>query len=235
MITTQSQNIWGLPQREMYKQSRRAQAVLSFLSPMPSDSILDVGCGEGFVTHFLERAGLVVGIDTGKSSLLLAKHKSKQSNVEFICADSMALPLRTASFDKAVILEILEHLPDASQEKLCHEVERILKEKQSSIVVSVPYKEQIASTQCIHCGELTPLWGHLCSFDEQKLAKLFSDSYCVVARCHLINLEVILLSPIFKQFPFRIWILLNNALGKIKKGYWIMLKYQRKTKKTFGE
>lgn len=222
-----TQNIWAYPKNEIHKQTRRAQATALHLNPTPADLILDVGCGEGFVTNHLLKAGLLVGLDASKDPLRIAKQKVRQSNVDFIYADATALPIKTTSFDKVMILEVLEHLSNEKQKKLCGEIDRILKEK-GILIVSVPYKEQIAYTRCIHCGKPTPLWGHLHSMDEEKVTSLLPSNYTLVSSCHLPNVGLISLATIFERLPLRLWLLLNNLLGKIRKGYWLLLKYHKK-------
>jgi len=224
--TMSNQNIWELSGREKHRQKRRAQATAFYLNPTPTDLILDIGCGQGFITSHLLKASLAVGLDASKNSLSIAKQKLRQSNVEFVCADATVLPIRTATFNKIAMLEILEHLPEETRKKLCQEVDRILKEN-GILIVSVPYKEKITYTRCVHCGKLTPLWGHLYSMDEGKVKKLLSDHYILIAKCHLLNVELISTSSIFKLLPTKLWLIINSLLGNLRKGYWIILKYKK--------
>lgn len=221
-----NQNIWKLNKSELHRQTRRAQTTAFYLEPTLADVILDVGCSEGFITSHFLKASFIIGLDASRDSLVIAKQKVKQSNVDFICADATALPLRTASFNKITMLEVLEHLPKEKQEKLCHEVDRVLKEK-SILIISVPYKEQITYTRCLHGEKLTPLWGHLCSLDEEKVATLLPNHYSLTASCHLPNMAHLSLSKIFRRLQFRFWLILNNLLGKLRKGYWILLMYKK--------
>ena len=119
--------------------------------------------------------------------------------------------------------EILEHLPNEAINKGIAEVNRVLKSG-GTLIVSVPYKEKITYTRCIYCGKLTPLYGHIQSFDENKLASLFHENYKVVKKKYLPNLELISCSKLLSWIPSRIWLLINDFLGIIRKGYRITLK-----------
>jgi len=226
-----NQNIWELKGRLAHRQKRRAQTTALHLDLKPNDIVLDLGCAEGYVTSFLAPTSFVVGIDISIDSLLIAKQKIKKANTDFIRADATRLPFKKASFNKACILEVLEHLPHRAQKKVGREVDRVLK-GESTILVSVPYKEQITYTRCVHCGRLTPLWGHLSSMDQEKVASLLPNHYTLVASCHLPNIEIISLSGIFAHLPLKLWLVFNNLLGKLRKGYWILLKYQKGKIKT---
>jgi hypothetical protein len=125
-----------------------------------------------------------------------------------------------------VVLEVLEHLPTDLQKKLCREIDMSLK-KGGTIIITVPYKEQITYMRCIYCGKMTPLWGHLHSMDEKKVSQLLPRQYAFIASCHFPNVEIVSASTIFQHLPFRFWLLLNNLLGRIRKGYWILLKYRK--------
>jgi ubiquinone/menaquinone biosynthesis C-methylase UbiE len=221
------QNIWELSGRARHRQERRAQVTAFYLRPKESDIILDVGCGEGFITSHFLKASFVVGLDLSKSSLKIAKQKLKANNVQFIRADATSIPLRESSVDKAVVLEVLEHLPIESQQRLCREIDRVLK-KGGTLIITVPYKEQINYTRCIHCGKLTPLWGHLHSMDEGKVSELLPPNYALVSSCHFPNVEIVSTSAVFQHLSFRFWLFLNGLLGRIRKGYWVLLKYIKK-------
>jgi len=222
-----TQNIFELSGRDRHRQQRRAQVTIFYLNPQKEDVILDVGCAEGFVTSYFLKAGFVIGLELSEDSLKIAKQKLGADNVQFIRADATAIPIRANSIDKITVLEVLEHLPTESQQRLCREIDRVLK-KGGTLIITVPYKEQIIYTRCIHCGELTPVWGHLYSMDEGKVNQLLPQNYVLISSYQFPNVEIVSASTIFQHLPFRFWLLLNNLLGRIRRGYWILLKYIKK-------
>ena len=184
--------------------------------------VLDLGCGEGFITNFISQLPLyTVGADLDESIKIA---KDKVDRADFVRASIINLPFRNSCFDAITLLEILEHLPDQALYMGIREIDRVLKPK-GALIVSVPYRERIIYTRCIHCGRLTPLYGHLRSLDEQKITSLLPKNYKLLEKTHLPHLELISCYRIMSDLPFRLWFLINNILGAIRKGYWIILKY----------
>lgn len=210
----------------MYRQKRRAEAITLYLNLKPTDSVLDIGCGEGFVVAHLSGAHLVVGLDLSKYSLMAGTKNTQQSSINFVLADITALPIKSAEFDKIMLLEVLEHLTEEKQKQVLNEINRVQKTK-GVLLVSVPYKENITLTTCTHCGELTPLWGHLCSFDEKKLSCILPKNYRLINKWYLPNIAIISLSRFFQYFPIRAWLAINRLLGLYRKGYWLIMKLQK--------
>jgi ubiquinone/menaquinone biosynthesis C-methylase UbiE len=219
-----SQNIWELRGSLLIRQMKRAQLVKHTLKRSKAKFILDVGCAEGFVTSFLSQLpAYVIGIDIDES-IKIAKTKVK--NAYFVYASITHLPFKDGSFEAVTLLEILEHLPNAAINKGIAEVDRVLTSG-GTLIVSVPYKEKITYTRCIHCGKLTPLWGHIQSFDEGKLKSLLPKNYAQIEKKHLPNIELILCNRLIGNFPLQIWLIINKILGLIRKGYWLVLRYKK--------
>jgi ubiquinone/menaquinone biosynthesis C-methylase UbiE len=219
-----SQNIWQKQGTELHKQARRAQVVRRALKDTSVKRVLDIGCAEGYTTSFIsEISNFIVGVELNIDNLKIAKSRVKQ--VSFINASIEHLPFRDNCFDAVCILEVLEHLPNELQHTGIKEADRVL-HSNGLFLVSVPYKENIIHTFCIHCGKLTPLYGHLHSLDEVKIAALIpSLRFKVIKKYHLPNLQIISCSNIFKPLPLTIWLLINNFLALIRKGYWVVMLY----------
>ncbi|WP_457107194.1 class I SAM-dependent methyltransferase [Methylobacterium sp. P5_C11] len=80
-------------------------------APLPGKRILDIGCGPGTLARRLVDEGAVVtGIDPGTAAL--AKARAAVPEARFEVAGGEALPFPDASFDGAVLLNALHHVPD---------------------------------------------------------------------------------------------------------------------------
>jgi SAM-dependent methyltransferase len=99
-------------------------------------SILDVGCGEGVLTHeWAQRldGGRIVGIDLDDPQLHELWKTRQAPNLEYCVMKAENLPFAENEFDMATAIEVLEHVPDP-EETLC-EMQRCAKRW---ILVSVP-------------------------------------------------------------------------------------------------
>jgi 2-polyprenyl-3-methyl-5-hydroxy-6-metoxy-1,4-benzoquinol methylase len=82
------------------------------------ESVLDVGCGEGVLTHKWARAlgdRPVLGVDLADPKLEAEWRTRERSNLEFRAMtpeELQDLPFPDAAFDLAAAIEVLEHVPD---------------------------------------------------------------------------------------------------------------------------
>ena len=116
----------------------RFHAVLRALDPQPGERILDVGCGSGVYTRELvERGAKVVATEFTPTPLALAKRNVGElaAQVEFRLEDAQALSLPDAAFDKVLLTEVIEHLPEP--ERAIAEAARVLRPG-GLLVVSTP-------------------------------------------------------------------------------------------------
>jgi ubiquinone/menaquinone biosynthesis C-methylase UbiE len=220
-----SQNVWNLKGATKERQKRRAQVVKMSLDKKIINKILDIGCAEGYATSFIaDESRLVVGVELDFEYLKIAKNKLRQ--VLFINASIDHLPFRDSLFDAVCILEVLEHLSSNLQRSGLKEADRVLRSK-GPLIISVPYKEQIVYTRCIHCENMTPLYGHLHSLDEYKILSLLPSHFRLVKKFHLPNVTMISSSSMLRTLPILIWLVINNTLGLLTKGYWIVLQFTK--------
>jgi 2-polyprenyl-3-methyl-5-hydroxy-6-metoxy-1,4-benzoquinol methylase len=100
-------------------------------------SLLDVGCGEGVLTHqWAQRLGderRVVGIDLDDPALHVEWAKRTAPNLEYRVMKAENLPFADDEFDAATAIEVLEHVPDAE-----HTVAEMARVAKRWLLVSVP-------------------------------------------------------------------------------------------------
>lgn len=142
----------SLPQRQRVK-------VISAMLHLEIQSILDVGCGNGFITREL-RAPRVVGLDPSAEAL-------SHFQGEKVLGVAQALPFDKREFDAIVCSEVLEHLPEQTRRRACLELMRVAKR---FILVGVPYREDLLDgmTVCASCGKTYHVHRHCGSFRSPK-------------------------------------------------------------------
>ena len=95
------------------------------LRPGPQ-TVLDVGCGAGFLAnHLAEQGHRVTGLDASASSLEVAGRFDKTKSVRYMTGDAYALPFADASFDVVCQMDFLEHVDDPA--RAVSEASRVLK------------------------------------------------------------------------------------------------------------
>src|SRR4051812_47159619 len=150
--------------------SREQARIADLMRLVPANlaTAMDIGARDGFISAKL--AALfpsVVALD-------LTPPQIDDPRIQCVQGDVTALAFDDFSIDLLLCAEVLEHLSGATLEKACSELARVAR---SHLIIGVPYKQDIrhARTTCRRCGTRNPPWGHVNSFDEQRLQALFPD------------------------------------------------------------
>lgn len=102
------------------------------IGPLAGRSVLDVGCGTGFVTAALERAGMAAcGLDMNLAGLRYARRRMRGP---LLCQDAARVPF-SEQFDVAMLCDVIEHTPD--DRAVLREASRAL-QPGGRLVVTVP-------------------------------------------------------------------------------------------------
>ncbi|MFJ1647229.1 methyltransferase domain-containing protein [Streptomyces sp. NPDC088258] len=97
---------------------RLTDLVAGRLAPAPGQRLLDVGCGNGdpalrlAAAHEVRVTGITVSRQQLAQASELAAGSEVRDRVSFLLADAMDLPFEDGSFDGALAIESLLHLPD---------------------------------------------------------------------------------------------------------------------------
>jgi methionine biosynthesis protein MetW len=103
---------------------------------VPSNTcVLDVGCGDGVLGHFLikEKGCVVYGLDISKTALELARKRKLIVNLCDVSQDNF--PFENETFDVVILACILEHVP--FPEHTLQESERVLK-RGGLMLITIP-------------------------------------------------------------------------------------------------
>jgi 2-polyprenyl-3-methyl-5-hydroxy-6-metoxy-1,4-benzoquinol methylase len=95
--------------RESLRRGRWVHDQLAKLQ-MGTPSIIDIGCGTGWLSDELRRYGPVVATDLAGD--VIERARSRYPEVEFAAGDFQHLDFGGRTFDVAVCLETLSHVPD---------------------------------------------------------------------------------------------------------------------------
>jgi SAM-dependent methyltransferase len=119
---------------------RRVKVILEYLDIQSSDRVLDCGCGLGFYLMVIRELYdcRLDGIDYGLARLAKARQEMEGKRVHLAQADISHLPYAAGSFDKILLSEVLEHLPQDGV--ALNEVKRILKPG-GIVAITVPHRD----------------------------------------------------------------------------------------------
>ena len=209
---------------------RRVREYIISQIPKNVNSILDVGCGNGWVAkEFLPKGKQVYSLDISVTNPAIAKKLYQDEKHFGIAADSFYLPFNDNSFDCVIASEIIEHIVEPKD--FIKELFRVVKSG-GSLIITTPYKEKILYYLCVHCNQKTPANAHLHSFDEMILRDLYSgkdlesfkfetfgNKLLIFVRTHLV----------LQFFPFWLWKIKDKFANWIyKKPVHIICVYKKK-------
>lgn len=155
--------------RDHPKEELRFKATFGLLR-QEFESVLDVGCGEGYWLEYMsKRVPKVEGAGIELAANRAERARNRLPHFNIIQGSATELPFPDNSFDLVTCLEVLEHVPD------WHAVmKELIRVSRKTVLVTVPYRQAVSYEICVHCHKQTPKAGHLHSFDEKSFADLLT-------------------------------------------------------------
>ncbi len=132
----------------------RNDFVFEFCGNVKGKTILDIGCSFGWYEKMAVENGVksIVGMEPDEKLFHQAKKEVPQAS--YVVGSAESLPFSNSSFDRVLMLEVLEHLPPKTEQKPILEIFRILKPN-GEFILSTPNRHPLS---CL----LDPAWyfGH---------------------------------------------------------------------------
>jgi len=161
------------------KMALRWQEILRMVAPQSEDVIVDLGCAVGTYTRKISPlCSKVIGVDFSEAAIRQAGRvgPAVHPNVHFHVGEVTNLSfLADNSVDKAMAIDLVEHLDDETLDGMAREVRRVLKPG-GSLAIYTPcrthYVERLKAHHCL----LRQLPGHIAVRRPEEYLNLFSRS-----------------------------------------------------------
>ncbi len=140
------------------------------------ESVLDVGCGEGVLTHqWAQQLGerRIVGIDLDDEKLKAEWATRQRPNLEYRTMLAENMPFADGEFDVACAIEVLEHVPDPA-----HTVAEMARVARRHLLVSVPREplwRMLNMARGAYLAQLGNTPGHVNHWSKRSFARLLSQ------------------------------------------------------------
>jgi len=149
----------------------RYKFATKMLGPKRPQSILELGCGEGFGTLLLAEEGhRVTAVDFDEEAVAHAKASIPNQNVQFIQSSFFTFQPQEASFDAVVSLDVIEHIDASEEDKF---LELIYKALKPGGVAIIGTPNITASAYASKQSEI----GHINLFSQERLHQLMSKYF----------------------------------------------------------
>lgn len=128
---TYADHWWDRSQRWLRTLQNLVPARLKYfdrIANWPGKTVLDLGCGGGFMSEALAMRGSnVTGIDPAEKAIAIAQRHAALQNlsIRYLAGTGEKLPVADASMDYVVCVDVLEHVVDLDQ--VIGEVRRVLR------------------------------------------------------------------------------------------------------------
>ncbi|WP_028400042.1 class I SAM-dependent methyltransferase [Ectobacillus panaciterrae] len=123
----ESAAFWNQNSQEMWDTGSRSTIIPFFKTFVKQgSSVLDVGCGDGYGTYKLSKAGYIAcGVDLSEQMVQMGKERGESDMLSFVQGDLSAIPFESETFDAVLAVNSLEWTEQPLQ--ALEEMKRVLK------------------------------------------------------------------------------------------------------------
>ena len=158
------------------------QPILDCLNPKKNKNILDLGCGNGWLTSILIEQGYnAYGTDASVSGINIAKEKyPERFFIQDLSKDELPEELAEIPFDTIVSTEVIEHIySPASYLDFCNKL--LSKKGEGELILTTPYHGYLKNLALAVTGKMdahfTVLWegGHIKFWSRKTLTQALEE------------------------------------------------------------
>ena len=174
----QFQALTNGPAPQRFWHDTKRWLVETYLDPVPSDRVLDVGCGSGVVANHLASLPVAecVAVDGNSAAVSFGQAQFTRTNLRFVHALVDELDLPDGYFDSACCLELVEHLYPEQGEALLRSLGRLVRPGGRLLITTPNYRSLWPVLEWLldRSGKVPKLVGdqHVAFYTHQRLAKL---------------------------------------------------------------
>lgn len=147
-----------------------------YIKQLQSKTILDIGCGEGFVDMFLLQKNpryQIKGVDISQQKIKIAKKRMPRLSVQE--ADAYNLPFKANTFDLTICTEVLEHLDNP--QKAISEALRVSRQHCLFSVPNEPLFSLLSLLSGAHLSRLGKHPDHVSFWDKKSFRNLVQEYF----------------------------------------------------------
>ncbi|WP_199248589.1 bifunctional 2-polyprenyl-6-hydroxyphenol methylase/3-demethylubiquinol 3-O-methyltransferase UbiG [[Phormidium] sp. ETS-05] len=140
--------------------------------------VLNVGVGNGLFENIVINYGMdVYSLDPSERAIE-SLNENRGMNGKAKAGYLQDIPFENRYFDFVVVSEVLEHLADDALSSSLIEIDRVLVSG-GYLLGTVPARENLNDqlVVCPDCGHKFHRWGHVQSFDKNRLTDLLSQKF----------------------------------------------------------
>ncbi len=164
---------------ERYLVNRYHKTLKEILLSIDPHKILDIGCGEGFITNQLRliTSKEVIGMEIGKEVLL--KAIKAYPNISFIQGSTYKIPFDDNSFELITALELLEHLEESKT--AIRDMKRVCSKW---LILSIPLEPLWSVLNIVrfkYLGSFGNTPGHINKWSLKAFLAILGDDFEIIA------------------------------------------------------